>query len=80
MSNHTTPVLYCSLLIPKVGRFAKEGNQDSTYHGFGIAPEGSTIDYTDKYALEMEEDEAETHLEELIVDAHTSRNGAAATA
>ena len=28
------------------------------------------------YALDMEEDEAETHLEELIVDAHTSRNGA----
>jgi CarD family transcriptional regulator len=32
------------------------------------------------YVLDMEEDEAETHLEELIVDAHTSRNGAAATA
>ena len=32
------------------------------------------------YALVMEEDEAESHLEELIVDAHTSRNGAAATA
>jgi CarD family transcriptional regulator len=32
------------------------------------------------YALEMEEDEAETHLEELIGDAHASRNGAAATA
>ena len=32
------------------------------------------------YALVMEEDEAEAHLEELIVEAHTSRNGAAATA
>ena len=32
------------------------------------------------YALVMEEDEAESHLEDLIVDAHTSRNGAAATA
>jgi CarD family transcriptional regulator len=32
------------------------------------------------YALEMEEDEAETHLEDLISDAHASRNGAAATA
>ena len=32
------------------------------------------------YVLDMEEDEAESHLEELIVDAHTSRNGAAATA
>ena len=32
------------------------------------------------YALVMEEDEAESHLEELIVEAHTSRNGAAATA
>jgi CarD family transcriptional regulator len=32
------------------------------------------------YALEMEEDEAETHLEELIGEAHESRNGAAATA
>ena len=32
------------------------------------------------YALEMEEDEAESHLEDLIVDAHTSRTGAAATA
>ncbi len=33
------------------------------------------------YALEMEEDEAEAHLEDLIVDAHTSRTGkAAATA
>ena len=32
------------------------------------------------YALAMEEDEAESHLEELISDAHTSRNGAAATA
>jgi hypothetical protein len=28
----------------------------------------------------MEEDEAEGHLEELIVEAHVSRNGAAATA
>ncbi|HEY6780129.1 MAG TPA: hypothetical protein VI111_04200, partial [Thermoleophilaceae bacterium] len=27
------------------------------------------------YALEMEEDEAEAHLEELIVEAHTSRAG-----
>ncbi len=32
------------------------------------------------YALEMEEDEAETHLEELISEAHAGRNGAAATA
>jgi CarD family transcriptional regulator len=32
------------------------------------------------YVLDMEEDEAESHLESLIVDAHTSRNGAAATA
>jgi CarD family transcriptional regulator, regulator of rRNA transcription len=32
------------------------------------------------YALEMEEDEAESHLEEIIVDAHTDRTGAAATA
>src|SRR5215210_3212905 len=32
------------------------------------------------YALDMEEDEAESHLEELIADAHASRNGAAATA
>ena len=32
------------------------------------------------YALDMEEDEAETHLEELIAEAHASRNGAAATA
>ena len=32
------------------------------------------------YALDMEEDEAETHLEELIAEAHESRNGAAATA
>jgi CarD family transcriptional regulator len=32
------------------------------------------------YVLDMEEDEAESHLEDLIVDAHTSRNGAAATA
>jgi CarD family transcriptional regulator len=32
------------------------------------------------YALEMEEDEAETHLEDLISDAHATRNGAAATA
>ena len=30
------------------------------------------------YALEMEEDEAEGHLEDLIADAHASRNGAAA--
>ena len=29
------------------------------------------------YALEMEEDEAEAHLEDLIVDAHTSRTGKA---
>ena len=28
------------------------------------------------YALDMEEDEAESHLETLIEDAHTSRNGA----
>jgi CarD family transcriptional regulator len=32
------------------------------------------------YALVMEEDEAETHLEEIIEGAHASRNGAAATA
>ena len=32
------------------------------------------------YALDMEEDEAETHLEELIAEAHASRNGAPATA
>src|SRR3954465_692427 len=32
------------------------------------------------YALEMDEGEAETHLEDLISDAHASRNGAAATA
>src|SRR5256714_5903943 len=30
------------------------------------------------YALEMEEDEAEGHLEDLISEAHQSRNGAAA--
>jgi CarD family transcriptional regulator len=32
------------------------------------------------YALEMEEGEAEEHLEELIRDAHAERNGSAATA
>jgi CarD family transcriptional regulator len=32
------------------------------------------------YALEMEEDEAESHLEELIAKAHATRNGATATA
>jgi CarD family transcriptional regulator, regulator of rRNA transcription len=32
------------------------------------------------YALVMEEDEAESHLEELIVEAHTGRNGAPASA
>jgi CarD family transcriptional regulator len=32
------------------------------------------------YALEMEEDEAEDHLDSLIEQAHSSRNGAAATA
>jgi CarD family transcriptional regulator len=32
------------------------------------------------YALEMEEDEAEGHLDEIIEEAHASRNGAAATA
>ena len=32
------------------------------------------------YALAMEEDEAESHLEELIADAHASRNGTPATA
>ncbi|HWH45214.1 MAG TPA: CarD family transcriptional regulator [Thermoleophilaceae bacterium] len=32
------------------------------------------------YALEMEEDEAEEHLESLIEDAHAERNGAAAAA
>jgi CarD family transcriptional regulator len=30
------------------------------------------------YALDMEEDEAETHLEDLIAQAHEGRNGAAA--
>lgn len=30
------------------------------------------------YALDMEEDQAETHLESLIEDAHLARNGAAA--
>jgi CarD family transcriptional regulator len=32
------------------------------------------------YALEMEEDEAETHLEDLIAEAHAGRNGAATPA
>ena len=32
------------------------------------------------YALEMEEDEAEEHLDRLIEDAHAERNGAAAKA
>jgi CarD family transcriptional regulator len=32
------------------------------------------------YALDMEEDEAEGHLEDLIAEAHASRNGVAATA
>jgi len=32
------------------------------------------------YALEMEEEDAEAHLDSLIEDAHVSRNGAAATA
>ena len=32
------------------------------------------------YALEMEEDESEDHLDSLIEDAHVGRNGAAATA
>jgi CarD family transcriptional regulator len=32
------------------------------------------------YALEMEEDDAEAHLEQLIEEAHTGRDGAAATA
>ena len=32
------------------------------------------------YALEMEEDDAESHLEDLISEAHTSRHGATATA
>ena len=32
------------------------------------------------YALEMEEEEAETHLEELIAEAHAGRNGAATPA
>jgi hypothetical protein len=32
------------------------------------------------YALEMDEEESEGHLEELISDAYASRNGAPATA
>ena len=32
------------------------------------------------YALEMEEDEAEGHLDSLIEDAHSGRTAAAATA
>ena len=32
------------------------------------------------YALEMEEDEAEAHLDSLIEDAHAGRSGAPATA
>jgi CarD family transcriptional regulator len=32
------------------------------------------------YALEMEEDEAESHLDELIAEAHAGRNGVKATA
>jgi hypothetical protein len=32
------------------------------------------------YALDMEEGEAEEHLESLISDAHEERNGAAAAA
>jgi CarD family transcriptional regulator len=32
------------------------------------------------YALEMDEEDAESHLEELIAEAHEDRNGAPATA
>ena len=32
------------------------------------------------YVLDMEEDEAESHLEDLIVEAHTGRNGTPSTA
>ena len=32
------------------------------------------------YALDMDEEEAESHLDDLIADAHAGRNGAAATA
>jgi len=36
MSDHTTPVLYCSLLIPKARTFAKVGIEDNKNLGFGI--------------------------------------------
>jgi hypothetical protein len=34
MSDHTPPMLHCSLLIPKAGRFAKVGIADTKNFGF----------------------------------------------
>ncbi len=47
MSDHTTPVLYCSLLIPKARTFAKVGIEDNKNLGFGIPVSGAHMQARD---------------------------------
>jgi hypothetical protein len=49
MSEHTTPVLYCSLLIPKARTFAKVGIADNKNLGFGIPVSGAHMKARDGY-------------------------------
>jgi hypothetical protein len=49
MSEHTTPVLDCSLLIPKARTFAKVGIEDNKNLGFGIPVSGAHMKARDCY-------------------------------
>jgi hypothetical protein len=49
MSEHTTPVLYCSLLIPKARTFAKVGIADNKTLGFSIPVSGAHMKVRDGY-------------------------------
>jgi hypothetical protein len=49
MSDHTTPMPYCSLLIPKARTFAKVGIADNKILGFGIPVSGAHMKARDCY-------------------------------
>jgi hypothetical protein len=49
MSDDTTPMPYCSLLIPKARTFAKVGIADNKILGFGIPVSGAHMKARDGY-------------------------------
>ena len=50
---------------------------DLAGHDLGVVPGGATRAQSVANALEMDETEAEEHLDSVIIDAHNDRNGAA---